>query len=147
MDMEIEVYYDRIFRYCYYRVGERSIAEDLTQEAFLKFLNSDSEQPERYLYTIAKNLCIDEYRRKHPSSLEDEDEPADRSVLEDSLVEKETIRNALDALSDEERELVILRYVNDEPLSEICKLTGLSRFAVYRRCNEAKNRLKELLEG
>lgn len=61
--MDIEQYYDKIYRYCFFKVNNRSLAEDLTQETFLRFLNSDSRQPERYLYTIAKNLCIDEYRK------------------------------------------------------------------------------------
>ena len=61
-------------------------------------------------------------------------------------MDKLYVKQALEELSDEERELLILRYVNDEPMSEICKLTGISRFAVYRRLKEAKSRLSVLLE-
>ena len=73
--MDIETYYDKIYRYIYYRVHDRSIAEDLTQETFLRFLGSSGNEPERYLYTIAKNLCIDEYRRIKPVFLEEAYEP------------------------------------------------------------------------
>ena len=47
---------------------------------------------------------------------------------------------------EEEKELIVLRYVNDEPISEICRLTGISRFTVYRRIKEAKAKLEVLLE-
>ena len=46
--MNLEEYYDDIYRYCFFRIQDRSLAEDLTQETFL--------------YTIARNLCIDYIR-------------------------------------------------------------------------------------
>ena len=64
----------------------------------------------------------------------------------DSAIEKMEIRKALELLPDEERELLILRYANEEPLSVICELTGISRFAVYRRIKEAKSTLEILLK-
>ena len=49
-------------------------------------------------------------------------------------------------LSDEDREMIVLRFVNEEPIGEIAKLYGISRFALTRKLNKAKNRLKEELE-
>ena len=147
--MEIEQYYDKIYRYCYFKVNNKTLAEDLTQETFLRFLGSESTYPDRYLYTIARNLCIDEYRKNKPDMTDiDEciEEVGIQSGFENSVVDKMAVRQALEELSDEEKELLILRYVNDEPMSEICKLTGISRFAVYRRIKEAKSRLSVLLE-
>ena len=146
--MDIELFYDKIFRYCYYRTGDKTTAEDLTQETFLRFLNSDSRMPERYLYTIAKNLCIDEYRKTRPILTDEAGSEADEIPGPDeteSMVDRMTILNAMEQMPEEEREVLILRYVNDESVSDICVLTGLSRFAVYRRCKEAANRMKELL--
>ncbi len=146
--MDIELFYDKIFRYCYYRIGDKTAAEDLTQETFLRFLNSDSRMPERYLYTIAKNLCIDEYRKTRPILTDEAGSEADEIPGPDeteSMVDRMTILNAMEQMPEEEREVLILRYVNDESVSDICVLTGLSRFAVYRRCKEAANRMKELL--
>lgn len=65
--MDLEEQYDKIYRYCYFKVRHCQTAEDITQETFLRFfnkqlsLNSDKELP--YLYTIARNLCIEEYRK------------------------------------------------------------------------------------
>ena len=144
--MDIEVYYDKIYRYIFYKVNNKALAEDLTQETFYKFLKSECEEPERFLYTIARNLCIDEYRRIKPVSTEDEEALAVTTEFEDELVERTAVKEALDKLSEDDRELVILRLVNDEPSGEIAKMYGMSRFAVTRRLNKAKSTLKELLE-
>lgn len=144
--MDIESYYDKIYRYIYFKVNNKTLAEDLTQETFLRFLRSDCNEPERYLYTIAGNLCIDEYRRIKPVYTEDEDITQVEEGFEEEILEKQLWINALKNLSNEDREMVILRFVNDEPIGEIAKLYGISRFALTRRLNKAKTLLKEGLK-
>ena len=65
--MNLEEYYDNIYRYCYLHTQNRHTAEDLTQETFLKFLETSNYQdrgkPLAFLYTIARNLCIDHIRQ------------------------------------------------------------------------------------
>lgn len=62
--MVIEEQYDKIYRYCYFKLYDKQLAQDITQEAFLRFyrqgLRLDNGKELPYLYTIAKNLCIDE---------------------------------------------------------------------------------------
>ena len=144
--MDIENYYGRIYRYICFKVNNKTLAEDLTQETFLRFLKSESKEPERYLYTIARNLCIDEFRRIKPVSTEDEEMLVVSEGFEDEILEKQTISGALKKLSEEDREIVILRFVNEEPVGEIAKMFGISRFALTRRLNKAKSLLKEELE-
>lgn len=144
--MDIESYYDKIYKYIYFKVNNKTRAEDLTQETFIRFLKSECNEPERYLYTIAGNLCIDEYRRIKPVFTEDEDITQVEEGFEDKILEKQALDNALKVLSDEDREMIVLRFVNEEPIGEIAKLYGISRFALTRRLNKAKNRLKEELE-
>lgn len=144
--MDIESYYDKIYKYIYFKVNNKTRAEDLTQETFLRFMKSECNEPERYLYTIAGNLCIDEYRRIKPVFTEDEDITQVEEGFEDKILEKQVLANALKVLSDEDREMIVLRFVNEEPIGEIAKLYGISRFALTRKLNKAKNRLKEELE-
>ena len=144
--MDIESYYDKIYRYIYFKINNKTLAEDLTQETFLRFLRSDCNEPERYLYTIAGNLCIDEYRRIKPVYTEDEEITQVEEGFEEGVLEKQVWINALKKLSDEDREMVVLRFVNDEPIGEIAKLYGISRFALTRRLNKAKTLLKEGLK-
>ena len=73
--MDIETAYDKIYRYVYFKVNDRAVAEDITQETFLKYLskkNGIHDYEMKYMYTIAKNLCIDEYRRIKPEALTEE---------------------------------------------------------------------------
>ena len=144
--MDIEVYYDKIYRYIFFKVNNKALAEDLTQETFLKFLKAECEEPERFLYTIARNLCIDEYRRVKPISTDDEEVLTQTYEFEEETVERTTIRDALSQLDDDDREMVILRFVNEEPIGEIAKMFNISRFAVNRKLSKAKSKLKELLE-
>lgn len=146
--MNLEDKYNKIYRYCYYRVRNKDVAEDLTQETFLRFFESNYQEKGRemnYLYTIAKNLCINEIKN-NVLTLQNE-EIADESVFDEDLVEKIHIRNLLMELPDDDREVLILRYMNGETVSDISKLMGISRFALYRKIQNAKKELKNKLEG
>lgn len=143
MSMDLEEQYDKIYRYCYFKVHQREIAEDITQETFLRFFESsdyvNTGKAMQYLYTIARNLCVDEYR-KHKTEVLDEE--AVDSNAEDSMITRVSVRMALSELDKADRELLLLRYVNEVPVSVICKLYGISRFAVYRRVSQATKNLK-----
>ena len=164
--MDIEEQYDKIYRYCYFKLGQQSIAEDITQEAFLRFWESASYRNEgkalHYLYTIARNLCVDEYRKQGREKCisnifrgkeseinieEIREDKADIGNLEEQLLTKIVLKQALEELSELDRELILLRFVNQVPINVISKLTGLSRFAVYRRINNGVALLKRNLRG
>ena len=142
--MNYEEQYDKIYRYCYFRVKNPVIAEDITQETFLRFLENNTYQEKgyalHYLYTIARNLCVDEYRKRV-------EVPLIQDVKEESLehvwIEQLSVRFALEKLTEEERELILLRYVNEVPISVICKLQKCSRFALYRKINKILKKLKQ----
>ena len=147
--MDIEEQYDKIYRYCYFKMYDDQIAQDITQETFLRFyrqgltLDNDKELP--YLYTIAKNLCIDHFRKRTVESLEEITEEVIDDPTED-LISNLTLRMTISKLPDDERELIFLRYVNEISIATICKITGLSRFAVYRRLSKSLKWLKEELK-
>ena len=125
------------------------MAEDITQEAFLRFFNSDYKVRGKelaYLYTIARNLCIDEYRRIKPVCLSETDEGVEQSFEDETILHTE-LKHALDRLDEEDRELMLLRYVNEENVSDIGKLFKLSRFSVYRRLQKILKELRTYLEG
>ena len=145
--MNMEDQYDRIFKYLYFRLHDRHIAEDLTQEAFLRFLASrtyrDEKRQLQYLYTIARNLCNQHYRdREITYSLEESENLPESESFEQSLLWRMSLRDALDQLSPEEREMLFLRYINEVPVSVIGGLYNISRFAVYRKLNSILKKLR-----
>lgn len=147
--MDLEEQYDKIFRYCCFRLCDSQLAQDITQETFLRYysrnIRLDNNKELAYLYTIARNLCADAFRQKPLFPLSDADEgifPDTTEVLIDSL----TLRSALEKLPQEEQELLFPRYVNELPIASICKMTSMSRFAVYRRLSKAVKQLKGTLE-
>lgn len=142
--MKIEEQYDRIFRYCYMKTRDKHVAEDITQETFLRFLNTHSTKEigknMPYLYAISRNLCVDYYRQKRPIELDE-----NMSIQENN--ETKLIEEALEKINEEEKELLFLRYANDTSINELAKHYGISRFAVSRKIKKALKHLREVYEN
>lgn len=147
--MDLEEQYDKLYRYCYFKLYDKQLAQDMTQETFLRYysrnIRLDKSKELAYLYTIAKNLCADAFHQKPLSPLEDAEDAASPDTTED-LIDSLALRAALTKLPQEEQELLFLRYVNELPLAAICKMTGMSRFAIHRRLTKAVRQLKETLD-
>lgn len=163
--LDLAEQYDRIYRYCYFKLHRRETAEDITQETFLRYLEHYGDRSQewdlRYLYTIAHNLCVDEYRKPVSELLPAEDvkdktavEWAVTKQLPSALSEQDHaektittlwLRNALNRLSDEEQELLLLHYANEVPYNVICEVHGVSRFALYRKMQKALRKLQKEL--
>lgn len=149
MSLELKEQYDKIYKYCYFKVKNTHLAEDLTQETFLKYFSQNTYiskgKPLAYLYTIAKNLCIDAYRKPEAMQL---DETADEIPAENNIDELETniiINQAVRTLPEDLQEIVMLRFANDLSVLDISRIIGLSRFAVRRKINSTLNKLKLVL--
>ena len=155
--MDIEEQYDKIYRYSYMHTHHQQTAEDITQETFLRFLNDHSYKergkPLAYLYTIARNLCTDFYRKKKSVPFEWEGiEDENRGVpyfaaesQEDQIIQGLSLKRAVETLGKESRELIFLRYVNDLSVTDIGRILDISRFVVHRRLNTCLKQLKEQL--
>ena len=159
MSLDIHEQYDKIYRYCYFKVNNRCLAEDLTQETFLRYFAQTSYvhrgRQLAYLYTIARNLCVDFYRKPERAELSgdvfSEGEYSSRQMTErlstNPMEQVETslhIKMAVEKLPMEMQELILLRYVNELSVREICNITGLSRSSEYRMEREALKRLKKM---
>jgi RNA polymerase sigma-70 factor (ECF subfamily) len=103
----------------------------------------DRGKPLAYLYTVARNLCVDSFREKTALPLTDDlnEIPAIENgykALEDSIA----LKQALAKLAEDEQELLLLRYANELSMAEISGITGLSRFAARRKINAAVLKMK-----
>ena len=147
--MDTEELYDKLYRYCYMKTGHRQTAEDITQETFLHFLQAhdyrEIGKQMAYLYTIARNLCYDHYRKQTeiPIELQEDMLYADEVNVQATTI---ALEQAMQRLTEEERELLFLRYTNGLSAAQTAEILGLSRFAVYRREKQALKQLKHMLD-
>ena len=145
MALDIEEHYEKIYRYCFYRLHDQELAEDVTQETFLRWFASDTYRNQgqllQYLYTVARNLCADEFRRPASQPI-----PEDIPSAEADPLLSIALRTELDKLNGEDRELVLLRYINEVPMGVLCKLYGQSRFSLYRRIKHILKVLRDALD-
>ena len=152
--MDIEQLYDKLLRYCYMKLRDRTLAEDVTQETFIRFFESKDYhsigKEMAYLYTIARNLCIDYFRKQKEELIEDLpakiQEMPDSSDKVESIVDQLSIEQALDHLTDDEREAVVLRFSGELSVEDIAKSMDISRFAVRRRISSALEKLRKEME-
>lgn len=146
--------YDAIYKYCYFKVGNSEDAQDITQEVFLNFVRnintySDRGKPRAFLYTIAKNLCINWIKKNKTEYLESTKEIIDISASEhiDNISDKITLKHIIDNLPKEQQEVIVLKYGHDLKINEIATIIGKSRFTVRYRINLALLAIKSKLNG
>lgn len=145
--------YDDIYRYCYWKTCNNADAQDITQETFYRFVQSitnysDQGKPKAFLYTIARNLCINWQKQIKPYSLNNEE------LIEDigSITEFEHIENKvslqiyLDLLPKKQQEILLLRFGQGMNISEMSKITGMTRFVIMYQLKLALATLKKSLK-
>ena len=84
------------------------------------------------LYTIARNLCVDMARQRTHLPLRESDRQTPDPTGD--WAEQWDLERVLARLPQEDQTLLLLRYANQVPVQALSKLTGLSRFAIYRKC-------------
>ncbi|MFN8466499.1 MAG: RNA polymerase sigma factor [Caldilineaceae bacterium] len=146
-----ECYLDRIYRFCYNRLGERQAAEDATSEIFLRALahlpNYRSGSFGAWLYTIAHSVVIAHYRKERLSEPLDGADAGWRGLAAEPLAdhaERAALLIALGELPDDQRTAVELPAAgwSDTQISEIL---GKSAAAVRMLRYRAMQRLHQLL--
>ena len=133
----MNAYQDAIFRFLYFRVTNRAIALDITQDTFTKtwiYLSSGKpiEHPEAFLYRTAKNALIDYFKKAKSSSLDtmmdSGYDPATNRDVEEVFKNDDIamIRNLLETLDEESKQIIFLRYTEEKSIDEISLLYGKS---------------------
>lgn len=137
-----DAYVERIYRYVYFRVADDMLAEDITSQVFLKVwekLNSyqAGQSPfMAWIYRIAHNAVIDYYRTKKVSISLDEVRPVELSHTDevdeklDSQIQSQELRNALQELTDEQQQVLVLKFVGGLSTTEIAHQLGKQQGAV-----------------
>ena len=147
-------YGDAIFRFCIVKVSNTDLAEDMTQEVFMRFwgyLKEGTEvaNPRALLYTIANNLAKDWYKKKKSDSLDDQMEqgytPIEKSPSAETLASHREAIEALGQLDEKDREVMMLRFVEGLEPKDIAVMLDETANVISVRINRATKRLQTIL--
>lgn len=147
---------DSVFRRCIFKVSDREVAKDITQESFIRLWNyfksgEDVENPKALVFKIAGNLIIDHYRKKESDSL-DVMQEAGFAPYEDEheqmvfSTEREFALKIISSLPEIYREAVTLRFVEEMSPREIAEIINESENVVSVRIHRGVKKIKETLE-
>lgn len=154
-----------VFNFIFRFTGQKARAEDLLQETWLKVVRSSTEYEPKakfttWVYTIARNLCVDSARKESYRQAESIDAPADARAEADGRSMGETLpdssvapdraahnirlrpllEQALLSLPAEQREVFVLREYSGIAFKDIAVVTGVPE-------NTVKSRMRYALEG
>ena len=152
-DHLVAAYQTALLRMCYVYLKDRAMAEDAVQETYLKAYKSIENfrgecSEKSWLMKIAINTCRDMQRSgwfKH----------MDRHITPELLVEKSVVPREEDSrlaaemmgLPSKLQEVLLLYYYQGMTIAEIGKILGISKVTVSHRLKQAKDRLREALNG
>lgn len=148
-------FHGKVMGYIYSRVNRKAEAEDLCEDVFEKvFRRIDQFDRSKaslstWIFTITRNTVIDHYRRTKPTEELDEN-LTDSSEIDESLLRTESLQelaSALRSLPQELTDLIVLRYYDNKPLTEVAEIMGLSYGAVKLRHQKALGMLKRALQA
>jgi RNA polymerase sigma-70 factor (ECF subfamily) len=146
-------YSGKVMGYIRGKVRSSADAEDLCSDVFEKiFTRFDQYDKTKssistWVFTITRNTLIDHFRRNKPQEELDEN-LSDDSEIDEGLLQTESLEElaaALRRMPDELRDLIVLRYYDNKPLTEVAELMGLSYGAVKLRHQKALAMLKKAL--
>ena len=146
-------YSGKVMGYIRARIRSSAEAEDLHSEVFEKVLKKIGEfDPSKaslntWIFTITRNTVIDHFRRAKPSEELDEN-LSDNVELDEDLLNSETLSElaaALRKLPQQMMDIIVLRYYDGKPLTEIAEMMNLSYGAVKLRHQNAVLMLRQAL--
>lgn len=156
MGLLYERYYSQLYRFLYNMTRQKELSEDMVQNIFLRMLKYPDGfigfgEFKMWMYHIARNVVYDHFRKVKRTPLHaDVKEYEERIVGEnysDAQLEKDEdlrmLEKAMDNLSDENRELLVLCRFQELKYHEIAKLLNTSEGAIKVRVHRALNQLKD----
>lgn len=152
-------YADALFRHCYFRIYDKERARDLVQDAFTKsweyiLKGGDIINIRAFLYKVLNHLIVDESRKKRTFSLDELNEngfdppanPNERNVLE-KQIELKKLMELMDKLSEDKRQLIVMRYVDGWGPKEMAEILGESENVISVRLHRALKELKKIFNN
>ncbi len=148
-------YVEKIYRYIHYKVGTRTQAEDLTAQVFLRAWESigkyrSTKHPfAAWLYRIAHNLVVDHYRTNRAALVlddlarEEADSTSPEEIAEQRLT-SEMVKRAITQLTEDQQEVILLKFIEGYSTAEVAALTGKDQGAVRALQHRALGTLQRI---
>jgi RNA polymerase sigma-70 factor (ECF subfamily) len=133
------IYLDRIYRYVFYQVNDRMTAEDITEDVFMKAWKAigsckgKEKTFSAWLYRIARNHLINTLRSmKKCRSIEEDNlvEVIDSKVKVEAEIEYQELLKKISCLPKNQRQIIILKFVEGLDNREIGKIVGKNEGAI-----------------
>ncbi|MEW6230877.1 MAG: sigma-70 family RNA polymerase sigma factor [Chloroflexota bacterium] len=151
-----DLYADRIYKYIYYRIGNATEAEDLTEEVFVKSWEAigrftwQGKSFAAWLFRIARNLVVDHFRGRRETIALEEWSPGQGEALdpETAMERRETLRalrEAIGRLTEEQQQAILLRFIEGYSSQETAMIMGKSDEALRALQYRALASLRRLL--
>jgi RNA polymerase sigma-70 factor (ECF subfamily) len=153
-------YFTPVYRYIFLRVRNKEEAEDMAQDVFVKaydslehFHSQEDKSPLCYFFIIARNTLIDYWRKRPKRSVslptgQAEEVPDLKQNTKENFEKKEfleAVKEGLDKMSDEQAEIIILKFIKELSNKEISELTGKKEESIRQTQHRALEKLREYL--
>ena len=156
-DMIYEQQFRKVYLYILYMVSNAELAEDLTQETFLKFYKANFKHEasaSTFIRQIARNLVYDHYRRKaliHWLPFTNKHEKEELVYVPHEWLQQEESKRilyeAIQKLKPLEREVIIYRKIEELSIEETCTILGVKAMKLVNTQRSAMKELEKLLGG
>ena len=151
-------YVEKIYKYIYYKVGNAPDAEDLCEQVFLKAWEAIGRYTwcgypfSSWLYKLAHNVVVDHYRTRREAvpldtAFATSDEPVDPDTSLQQMVEAAELRDAINQLTAEQRQVIALKFIEGYENTEIAQMMNKKEGAIRALQYRALRSLQGILEA
>ena len=149
-----EYYLPKMYRFAYYRTGNKQVAEDVVAQTFLQAIEALSRYEDRgfslgcWLYQIAGNIIRTRHRlRSRELSCPGDKFDADWDMSIEFLPERISLQKALQTLPDAQQQVLVLRYIQDLSIKEVAQIIGRSEGAVKQLAFRGLENMRERMNS
>lgn len=156
-------YEKQLLSFFYRQLGDYEGSKDLLMETFIRVYNAAARYEPRakfstYIYQIARNICINEFRKREIRRADSLDVMGEESGIEiagedlnpvqimEQRERQEMVRQSLDILTEDQRTILILSEYQELPYERIAQIMNCTVGTVKSRMHRAKEKIKEWME-